>query len=143
MKGDKLPSQDHVARYCGYTTLSEDGKVSSTAFRLRKDRKEQYLSVQWLECLRKPDRFSEIQELRRILSGNLTLGTTARIAVLHVGTVCDYVKECSGYNIKVLHEPQPGDPSHSGIHDTIQDEIMIAELIVEKIVETYPAVLSH
>lgn len=143
MTGESLPCEDHIARYCGYTTLSEDGKVSSTAFRLRKD-KEQYLSVQWLECLQQSDRLSEIRDLRRILSSNnFKLGPKGKIAVLNVGSVCDYVEACSQFKIRVLHEPKAGDPSHSGIHDTIQDERLISELIAEKVIETYPAILPH
>jgi hypothetical protein len=37
-----------------------------------------------------------------------------------------------------LHEPEPDDPAHSGIHDIAQDEILIADLIAEKVEETYP-----
>ncbi|HLA28933.1 MAG TPA: hypothetical protein VJZ49_13690 [Syntrophales bacterium] len=144
MKGDQLPAQDHVARYCGYSTLAEDGSVLPAAFRLRKEAKESYLSVQWLECLQKSDRLSEVQEVRRILSGkNFRLGATAKIAVINVGTICCHVEVSSRFKIRVLHEPESDDISHSGIYDTIQDERMISELITEKVLETHPAVLPH
>jgi len=140
MKGSPLPPGDHIARYCKYTTLSEDGKPSSSAFRLRKN-KDQYLSVKWLEYLKQPNRISEINEVRRLFAGgNFKLGSTARIAVLNVGAVCTHVETQSHFKIRVLHEPSAVDPSHSGIHDTIQDELMISELIAEKVLETYPAV---
>ena len=140
MKGSPLLPGDHIARYCKYTTLSEDGKPSSSAFRLRKN-KDQYLSVKWLEYLKQPNRISEINEVRRrFAGGNFKLGSTARIAVLNVGAVCTHVETQSHFKIRVLHEPSSVDPSHSGIHDTIQDELMISELIAEKVLETYPAV---
>lgn len=142
MKDSPLPPEDHIARYCKYTTLSEDGKPSSSAFRLRKN-KDQYLSVKWLEYIKQPNRISEINEVRRLFAGgNFKLGSTARIAVLNVGAVCTHVETQAHFKIRVLHEPSSVDPSHSGIHDTIQDELMISELISEKILETYPAVIS-
>jgi hypothetical protein len=143
MKGSPLPPEDHIARYCGNATLSEDGTVSPSAFRLRKN-KDQYLSVKWLEYLKQPNRISEINEARRLFAGgNFKLGSTARIAVLNVGAVCTHVEMQSHFKIRVLHEPSSVDPSHSGIHDTIQDELMISELIAEQVIETHPAVNAH
>ncbi len=138
MKGDRLPPQDHIARYCGGSHISEDGQIAPTAFHLRHD--EEYLSVQWLEYLKREDRPAEIREVRWILSGSMSLGTTARIGVLNVGEVCTYVEEATGLNISVLHEPIPNDHSHCGIHDTSQDEDLIAELIAEKVLEIHSAV---
>jgi len=143
MKGDHVPPKDHIARYCKYTTLSEDGKPSPSAFRLRKNI-DQFLSVQWLEYLRQPNRTSEINEACRLLvAGNFKLGAKALIAVLNVGDLYEHVEtqSRSHFKIRVLHEPSASDPSHSGIHDTIQDELVISELIAEKVLETYPAVV--
>lgn len=140
MKGDPLPPLDHIARYCSYSTLWEDGTVAPTAFRLRLS-KEDYLSVEWLECLKQCDRVSEINEMRRLLTRkNFKLSPKALIAVLNVGAVCEHIEANSSFKIRILHEPSSIDPSHSGIYDTIQDEIMISELIAEKIIETHPAV---
>ncbi len=142
MTGDKLPHEHHIARYCGRRHVLE-GQVLPSAFHLRLHMDEQYLSVQWLEYLRQPDRTSEVTEIRRILASKLTMRPPELIAVLNIGETINHIQNCRNLSIKILHEPEPGDPSHSGIHDTIQDEIMIAELIVERILETYPAVLSH
>lgn len=138
MKGDRLPPQDHIARYCGGRQISEDGLIASTAFHLR--RGEIYLSVQWLESLEQPYRTATMREVRRVLGLSLNMGSTGRIAVLSVGEVCTHVEQASGFAISVLHEPFPDDPSHSGIHDTAQDEDLIAELIAEKVQETHPAI---
>ena len=138
MKGDRLPPQDHIARYCGGSQISEDGLIAPTAFHLRK--KEFYLSVQWLESLEQPDRSSTIREVRRVLGLSLHVRSTGRIAVLNVGEICTHVEQASGFSIRVLHEPFPDIPSHSGIHDTAQDEDLIAELIAEKVHETHPAI---
>lgn len=138
MKGDRLPPQDHIARYCGGRQISEDGQVAPTAFHLRSG--EDYLSVQWLEILEQPDRIAEISEVRRVLGLSLRIGSIAQIAVLNVGNVCNHVEKAAGLSIRVTHEPFPGNLSHSGIHDTAQDETLISELIVERILETHPAV---
>jgi len=138
MKGERLPPGDHIARYCGGSHISEDGSVAPTAFHLRPA--EEYVSVQWLEYLRQMDRLSEIREVRRIFDEKLKLGISARIAVLNCGEVCTHVEQASDVSIRVLHEPTSDDLSHSGRHDTAQDEDLVAELIVEKILETYLAV---
>ena len=136
MKGDGLPPKDHIARYCGGSHISEDGQIAPTAFSLRHN--EVYLSVRWLEFFEQPNRSSEIEEVRRVLKADLKIGATAKIAVLNVGDVRNYVEEVSGYLIRILHEPLPSDNSHSGIFDTGQDEELITELLTEKIVETHP-----
>lgn len=138
MKGDRLPARDHIARYCGRKQISDDGQIEPTAFHLRNG--EDYLSVRWLEIFQQPDRIAEIKEVRRVLGMALKMGSTAQIAVLNVGEVCSHVQEAAQLSISVLHEPLAKDLSHSGIYDTRQDEALIAELIVETILETHPAV---
>lgn len=134
--GDHLPLQDHTARYCPGTKLTEDDRPAPTAFHLR--RGETYLSVEWLEALNQESRNDAISEAIAILSGKLRLGANARLAVLNVGQVCRYVREASLYSIRFLHEPELHDPAHSGIHDTGQAEMLIAELITEKVEAIYP-----
>ena len=80
----------------------------------------------------------EMRGVVDIFSQKLHLGASAKIAVLNVGDVCSYVKEASEFSIRFLHEPDPLDPAHSGIHDTIQDEMLIGELIAEKVGDTHP-----
>ena len=106
---------------------------------LRKD--EEYLSVQWLERLGKPSRREEIGEVRKILSGHLKVRRPSKIAVLNVGKTCDHVAQASGsgWNIRMLHKPEPNDCAHSGIYGTNQDHELIAELITETIQEIHPA----
>jgi predicted transcriptional regulator len=142
MKGAPLPREDHIARYCGGSHISEDGLITPTAFHLRRDQNEKYLSVDWLEILNQPDRISEIAAVRGIISQRLRLGKTSKIGILKVGEVIDYVINESRSSIRILHGPEPDEPSHSGIYDTDQDEELIAELIAEKVLEIYPAVSS-
>jgi len=96
------------------------------------------VSVEWLEALNQLTRSDEIQAVVSLLSAKLNLGASARIAVTNVGQVCRYVADAAGLSIRFLHEPEPADPAHSGIYDTRQDEMLIAELIAEMVIETFP-----
>ncbi|MDZ7760068.1 MAG: hypothetical protein U5L00_07425 [Desulfovermiculus sp.] len=135
MKGDHLPFTHHIARYCSGTRLTNQGCPAPTAFHLRPG--ETFLSVQWLEYLEQADRSNEIQEVVNALARNMHFGKTAKIAVLNVGQICNHVDDYAGYLIRVLHEPEKGNEAHSGIHDTIQDEMIIAELLAEKVSEVH------
>ncbi len=145
MKGDKIPDQNHIARYCKPTQVS-DGQIQATAFMLRKDEKS--LSVNWLEFLNCSSRECEITEIRNIYSSKLSVGASAKIAVLNVGEVRKKVltESPDRRNIEVLHDPitdehNPlhNDLSHSEIYNLKQDDELIAELILETVHEIYPA----
>lgn len=139
MKSDKIPEQDHIARYCKPTTV-EDEQIQATAFMLREG--EESLSVNWLEFLNCTSRESEIEEIRSIYSRKLKrVGANAKIAVLNVGEVREKViKESQDRrNLEVLHNPENDDPSHSGIYNLKQDNELIAELILETVSENYSA----
>lgn len=136
MKGDPIPDQDHISRYCSAMHCTENGQVTGTAFQLRQI--EDYLSVNWLEFFHLADRKEEIREVRKAL--RLKLGAKAKIAVLNVGKTISYVRTQSpdARNLSMLHEPEEDDPSHSGIYG-FHDDHLIADLIAEMVQETYPA----
>lgn len=139
MKDDPVPEQDHISRYCSPIRCTDDGRVTGAAFLLGE--KDKYLSVNWLEFLRLDSRQLEIREVRRVLSSKLRLRVRGRIAVLNVGKLCEFVRRetPNSKNIRVLHEPEEDDPSHSGIYGLEDDNNLIAELMVEVIQDTYPA----
>jgi len=138
MKGDKIPDQNHIARYCKPTQVS-DGQIQATAFMLRTG--EESLSVNWLEFLNCSSRESEITEIRNLYSSKLSVGVRAKIAVLNVGEVRQKVltESPDGRNLEVIHDPLIDDPSHSGIYNLKQDGELIAELILETVREAYSA----
>lgn len=139
MNGDKIPDQDHIARFCG-PAKTDGEEVQATAFMLRKD--ETYLSVNWLESLNSPNREGEIAIMRTIYSETFNrVGAAARIAVLNVGEMRQKVLEDSpdGRNLEVLHDPLPKDLSHSRINNLRYDDETIAELILETLLESYSA----
>ena len=138
MKGDRIPDQDHIARLCKPQTVA-DGQIQASAFKVKAV--EESLSVNWLEFLNCSSREQEITELRKILARKLEVKSSAKIAVLNVGTVCKKVLTGSPDRrlIKALHDPELEDPSHSGIYDLKEDDELIAELILESVNESYPA----
>lgn len=140
MKGDPLPEQDHISRYCSAIHCTENGEVTGRAFQLRQ--KEDYLSVNRLEYLQLNDRQKEIREIRKILGSKLTLGAKAKFAVLNAGEIINHVHSNSQdpRKLEVLHEPEENDPSHSGIYYELgHDDNLTTDLIAEMIKETYPA----
>jgi len=139
MKGDVLPDSDHVAHYCGGSTIQEDGEISAAAFTLRQN--EEYLSVNWLEYLDSADRSSQIRNLQWVYASKLRVGANARIAVLNVGSLRAKVEQESPgrHTLRVEHEPEEDDPSHSGIYGLPQDDEIAAELLAQAVLEKYPA----
>jgi hypothetical protein len=136
--GDTVRDADNIARLCGGSHIREDGTVSASAFKLRHG--ETFLSVNWLEYLRLPDRAAEIVEVRRVLMSKRTMGRTAKIAVLNVGeasrAITDHDKDLP--QIAVLHMPEteagkPQDPSHAGIYGLAEDDNTIPELLARAV----------
>ena len=139
MKGDRVPENHHISRYCSTTRCTEDGQVTGAAFELRQT--EEYLSVNWMEFLNLVDRAEEIRAVRRILSSKITVGTNAKIAILNVGEIVTHVRANSpDFKIlSVIHEPEEDDPSHSGVYGFEYNDPLIADLLAEVINDTYPA----
>ena len=140
LKGDRIPDKNHISRFCRPRQVDEKGQILATAFTLRAG--EESLSVNWLEFLGLLSREEEIAELRRIYSAKLSVGAGAKIAVLNIGEVCNKViaESPDSRNLEALHDPLENDPSHSGIYNLRNDdELMITELILETVLETYPA----
>lgn len=140
MKGDNIPNQDHISRLC-FRKYITDGEIQAGAFMLKSI--EESLSVNWLEYLNCPDRISEIDELRNIIAGKLTVKRGEQIAVLNVGEVCDKVQNESPdkRNLEVLHNPRELDESHSEVKNLKHDDELIAELILQAVRERYPAIM--
>lgn len=138
MKGDVIPDPDHVARYCGASTVDE-GKIQATAFMVRE--RDAYLSVNWLEALGRHERAAQVRDLRALYGKKLKVGAKARIAILNVGAVRSKVETESpdGRQLRVLHEPEPDDPSHSGVYGIPHDDDLAAELIAQVVLEDHPA----
>lgn len=135
MKGDLLPNQDHIARYCKPKT-APDGQPTAASFMLRPD--DEFLSVDWLECFDLSDRQAQITQPRQNIT--LTLAKAGKFAVLNVENTVEHVHTNSdNQTLAVFHEPKPEDPCHSGIHGYSHEDDLVAELIAEVVLEIHPA----
>jgi hypothetical protein len=140
VKGDNLPLTDHITRFC-YGKAVEDGRPLGAAFLLRKE--EEYLSVNWLECLNCHSRQSEITEIRSRYQAQFNAKRKDIMAVLNVEDVCAAAKASTDPRpLRVLHEPYDTDDSHSGIYDCKPDDLEVAELICSVVLDTYPVLVT-
>lgn len=151
MKGDSVPLQDHVTRWCKPSHVDGD-VIGVDAFLLEEKDTDNALSVNWLEFLKCADRASEIAEIQKVLSSKLKkVSKNSRIAVLNVGGVLEAVDESSNGKLRVavLHNPDKeegkwDDPSHSSIYGLTrdQDAQTAATALRDAIVEVHAATLS-
>jgi hypothetical protein len=146
LRGDSVPEADHVSRYCPKRHIDE-GRITGAAFQLRgateRREAETYISVNWLELLCLPDRESEIAEVRRVLGNKLSMHKRDKIVVGLVGKIIENVfsgTRPDSRQLRVTHEPEVDDPSHSGIRGLREDDdLLFGELIAAVCQETYPA----
>lgn len=75
----------------------------------------------------------------RVASEGGSVAARAKIAVLNVSALCDAVRTSTGTSLRVLHEPEPDDPSHSGIHGIPMDDNLIAEEMALAVLDVHPA----
>jgi len=139
MKGDVLPEEDHLSRYCRKQYCVGD-RITGAAFKLRPT--EQYLSVNWLELLCQPNRDKEVTEIRRVLAKKLKLHKRDRIAIGKISAVISHIfrQSADSRRLAIIHEPEPDDPSHSGIYGlSAEDDLMYGELLAEVFEQVYPA----
>jgi hypothetical protein len=134
MKGDPLPGKDHISRYCAPKT-APDGQPTGASFMLRKD--EEFLSVNWMEHFGETDQNAQIAKIREHIE--LSLAKSGLFAVLNVGRITDQIQRFGEKMLAILHEPTQCDPSHSGIHGYQHEDLLVAELIAEMVIKTYPA----
>lgn len=143
MNRAKVPHKDHISRLCPPKSITEEGEIEASAFFLRDN--EEGLSVNWLECLGCGSREEEIDAIRDLYSKKFSrVSVKAKITVLNVGAVHHKVlmESLDTRNLEFLHEPEDSpvlDPSHCAIYNLRPDNIMIAELILQLVSETYLA----
>lgn len=139
--GAAIPDENHVARYCKPSSL-DDGQPTVAAFLLRPD--ETYLSVNWLEFLPGASTAARLVALRAAIASTLAMSPkkSGRYAVLHVGTTRREVHERSNDRrwIRVTQESEGFPAYHAGIHDTADDQLTIAQAIVDSVIGHEPAV---
>ena len=119
--------------------MIDDGQVLASAFLPRPT--DTYLSVNWVEWLKCPDRSSEIIEVRKRYAARFDLKKKDKIAFLNVGVTCSKIAmESQGQRcLKATHEPESDDDSHSGFWGYTYNDTMIAELILSTVLDYIPA----
>ncbi len=139
MSKQSVPEQDHVSRYCSPKQI-DAGTIQASAFILRET--EEFLSVNWLEKLCPLNRNGQIEALRNTFRKKYSLRPNGKFVVLNVGAICNKIRAETTDNreLQVTYQPKPEDNSHCSISNLKHDDVLIAELIVETIDESYPAI---
>lgn len=123
--------------------------MSPLAFKLEDKDDDNALSVNWLESLKCPDRTSEIEEIRQVLSRTMReVRKNSRIAVLNVGQASAAVESLNEQlSIFVRHNPihveGKEDPSHSSIYGLPRNDpdLVAATALRDAIIELHKAAL--
>ncbi len=139
MTSSEIPDNNHVSRYCKPSSILESGRVSGQAFRLKED--ENSLSVNWLEYFDSPDKKYQIDKIREaFINKDFGLRKNGKFAVLNVGKSKDHVLQNSPDQNTLIfkHEPEPNDPSHSGIFGLEFEDSLIPVLLAEKVEGIFP-----
>lgn len=118
MDNDPLPDADHILRHCAGRHMLEDNRgVDPEAFKLRHDKGEKDLSVNWLEFYKDPILANNIVLVRAEISKARTLKPKDRLGKISVGGLKGRLAHY-GFPVRILHKPtDPDFPSHSGIFD--------------------------
>lgn len=143
MRGDKLADADNVSRYCSANKFedgnSDAGILNGLAFKLTdSDSLDPHLSCNWLEYFSELSRDEQVNEIRKIFDKKFEVKQSARLVVLNVGDIINYlIDEAS---VSIHHKEEDDDVCHAGIfdmcenlevdHDVLGD--MLAELANER-----------
>lgn len=140
-----VPDDHHVSRLCGFSQLENDGRPNGMAFlpKVKAGVLEDYLSVNWLECICPTDRAVALDGVRAaLLAKKLKLPATGCLAVLNVGATRNYVRSETEdkRELTFAHEPMPPeDISHSGIYGLQHEQDLVADLVADTVIEVAPA----
>jgi hypothetical protein len=131
-RGKNLPDDDHILRYVPWGRLlkDEDDNVLGflpQAFQRREG--EDYLSVNWVE-FHDGDRDTQIRlsvwAIRE--SFDNPLGGKSAFALGIVNKVKE-ISERAGSRVRIVHEPEPKNPAHSGIRRIPRDDLTLLEAL--------------
>lgn len=117
MKGDLIPDVDHVSRYCVPRYVNrQSGLPEIDAFRLRRDRGEDSLSVNWIEyfnCLMaldtRDEREGALAKVREVMQYDLDVRGV--FAFFGVDEVKQAVEAGGGTDPYIEHDPRPCQPA--------------------------------
>ena len=142
MSPDGLDGVDHVVRYCRPRTVDSQGRITAAAFAFRvRGKREEFLSVNWLEYFNAATRAERVQLLRELLCRKLTLRQRGRLCVLQIGQIRELAGSPATESVRVVSHCSKEDPSHAGIHVDSQHELAAAVVLANLIEEVFLAVV--
>ena len=83
------------------------------------------------------DQEAQIAQIREHIE--LSLAKFGLFAVLNVGRVINQIQKVAEKKLAILHDPTEGDPSHSGIYGYRHEDLLVAELIAEMVMDIFPS----
>ena len=132
-KNANLPDEDHVMRYVGWNNLRRDGDDNDRvigflpeAFRRRPE--EEVLSVNWLEFF--PEPATRVRDCVWVLRKAMRARPKSAFAI---GNVSKIKGTCyaHGAKIRILYEPEEGEPAHSAIRHLPRDDLMLLAALAD------------
>ena len=128
MTDKDIPRGDRVSRYCKPSSVI-DGRLLPCAFEIR--RREDYLSVNWIEHPGARDLEAAIDVVCRVLRSKIKVKSGGRMAVIGVGTAMSVALDAANKRIRIRHVSRPDDESHSGIFGYAHDDTAIAAALAK------------
>jgi hypothetical protein len=139
MPGPEIPGIDHVCRLCSASKCN-DGQPLGAAFMPR--HADLYLSTNWLECTGASSQADQLTVIRQHLTNKgMNLPASGLLAMLHLQTVIDHVRSSTPdtRTLAAHHEPEPSDPTHSGVYGYTAADQLIADLIAQVVQQVHKA----
>ena len=131
-----LEDRHNVVRYCGEQAISESsGLPKSAAFKIRDN--EDYLSVNWLECLHEFDPDIALIGIRcALIRKGRTIGTKSKFATLNVGNARNTISQKLEYVLQIIRKMEEFDESHVGIYVRREKALLTAYELAKQVHRT-------
>jgi len=134
-----LPEKNHILRHVPYRKLLTDldGNVLGIlpqAFELRE--KERGLSVNWVEYFDLDTQEENIEEVVLSLQQSRRISPNSRFAMGNVKKVIDICAENRADKVKVVHDKNKSNPSHSLIIRIPRDDLDLREALAASAFDT-------
>ena len=128
MTDKDIPRGGHVSRYCKPSCVI-DGRLLPCAFAIR--RREDYLSVNWIEYMGVHDLEAAVDVVCRVLCNKIKVKSGGRVAVISVGTAMSVAFDAANKRIRIRHASRPDDAAHSSIFGYAHDDTAIAAALAK------------
>jgi hypothetical protein len=125
-----LPNEDHVMRHVSWTRLRKDEDDNILGFlpgAFERNENHASLSVNWLEYF-EGDRQNKIEASVKIFRKTITVRPKSAFGIGNVGKIKEVCRS-NGANVRIVHEPEENNPSHSGIRRLPRDDFTLLEAL--------------